>query len=108
VSTDVLSAWLDKLGYAEEPAALHVRGSHVPEAHPYALELIALLQPDGAIRAQAVFDIEGVPTVVFVSEEDGSPLSPEALDLIRKRIWNQNLASLVIGRSTFRRSFLGA
>jgi hypothetical protein len=96
VSTDVLSGWLEKLGYAEEPAALHVRGTPVPEAHPYALEINALLQPEGAIRAQAVFDVEGVPTVVFVSDEDGSALSPEALDLIRKRIWNQNLASVVI------------
>lgn len=96
MSTDVLSTWLEKLGYAEEPAALHVRGAHIPEAHPYALEINALLQPEGAIRAQAVFDVEGVPTVVFVSEEDGSALSPAALDLIRKRIWNQNLASVVI------------
>ena len=96
MSVDVLSAWLEKLGYAEEPAALHVRGAHVTEVHPYALEINTLLQPEGAIRAHAVFDVEGVPTVVFVSDEDGSSLASEALDVIRKRIWNQNLASVVI------------
>ncbi|MGE3335223.1 MAG: N-6 DNA methylase [Rhodospirillaceae bacterium] len=67
----------------------------MPETHPYALEIKALLKPDGAIRAQAVFDVEGVPTVVFVGGDD-KPLSQNALDEARKRIWNQNLATVVI------------
>ena len=87
--------WLDRLGYAAEPAVLHCRGEVVPEPHPYALEIKALLQPDGAIRAQAVFDVEGVPTVVFVGDDD-EPLSGHLLDEVRKRIWNQNLATVVI------------
>ncbi|WP_247709202.1 hypothetical protein [Ralstonia solanacearum] len=59
------------------------------------MEIGSLLKPNGAIRAQAVFDVEGVPTVVFVGDDDG-PLSPTSLDDVRKRIWNQNLATVVI------------
>ena len=87
--------WLEKLGYAAEPAVLHTRGEAIPETHPYALEVKALLKPDGAVRAQAVFEVEGVPTVVFVGD-DNQPLSSAALDDARKRIWNQNLATVVI------------
>ncbi|UWU67850.1 SAM-dependent methyltransferase [Bradyrhizobium sp. NC92] len=87
--------WLDKLGYSAESAVLHVRGARVRATHPYALEINALLRPDGAIRAQAVFDVEGVPTVVFVGDDD-KPLQPGALNDARKRIWNQNLATVVI------------
>lgn len=96
MSTDWLSQWLDKLGYNAEPGALHRAGEPVPARHPYALELQALLKPTGAIRAQAVFDVEGVPTVVFVGSSDGQPLAESDLDGLRKRIWNQNLASVVI------------
>ena len=90
-----LLTWLERLGYTAEPAILHVRGETVPETHPYALEIKALLKPDGAVRAQAVFDVEGMPTVVFVGDGD-APLSASALDEARKRIWNQNLATVVI------------
>jgi len=87
--------WLERLGYTAEPAVLHRRDEAVPENHPYALEIKSLLKPDGIIRAHAVFDVEGVPTVVFVGD-DNEPLSQHALDEARKRIWNQNLATVVI------------
>lgn len=89
-----IQEWFDKLGYSAELASLHLRGATVPDTHPYALEIKGLLKPDGAIRAQAVFDVEGVPTVVFLG--DNGPLSPSELDEARKRIWNQNLATVVI------------
>jgi hypothetical protein len=95
VISSAAKGWLEKLGYAAEPNRLHVRGGGVPETHPYALEIKALLKPDGAVRAQAIFDVEGVPTVVFVGE-DGQTLTATALDEARKRIWNQNLATVVI------------
>ncbi|MBU9210715.1 SAM-dependent methyltransferase [Burkholderia multivorans] len=94
VATASVPQWLDRLGYSADPASLHVRGAAVPAAHPYAMEINSLLKPNGAIRAQAVFDVEGVPTVVFVG--DDGPLSPTSLDDVRKRIWNQNLATVVI------------
>lgn len=90
-----VQSWLEKLGYAAEPDVLHLRGEVVPETHPYALEIKTLLKPDGAICAQAVFDVEGVPTVVFVGQ-DGAPMSSADLDKARQRIWNQNLATIVI------------
>ena len=89
------SPWLERLGYTREASALHLRGRDVPETHPYALEVRSLLRTDGQIRAQAVFDVEGVPTVVFVGDDDGS-LSPDALDILRQRVWNQNLVAVVI------------
>ena len=90
-----VQSWLEKLGYSAEPDLLHLRGDAVPDTHPYALEIKTLLKPDGAVRAQAVFDVEGVPTVVFVGQ-DGAPLSSADLDKARQRIWNQNLATIVI------------
>jgi hypothetical protein len=94
--TAALNEWLSKLGYAAESAGLHLRGQRLREGHPYALEIEALLRPDGAIRARAVFDVEGVPTVVFVAEENDATLTSAQLDALRQRIWNQNLASVII------------
>lgn len=91
-----LEDWLKDLGYAEEPAVLHRSCDDVPEGHPYAREIQSLLRPEGAIQARAVFDVEGVPTVVFIEDENGAQLSPQDLDELRQRIWNQNLASIVI------------
>ena len=88
-------SWLDRLGYTAQPGGVHLRGEAIPETHPYALEIKTLLQSDGAIRVQAVFDAEEVPTVVFVGNDD-QPLSNKALDDMRKCIWNQNLATVVI------------
>ncbi len=93
--TSATQNWLERLGYAAEPAVLHMRGEAVPETHPYALEIKTLLKPDGAVRAQAVFDVEGVPTVVFVGGDE-APMTAKALDEARQRIWNQNLATVVI------------
>lgn len=90
-----MQGWLDRLGYTAQPGVVHLRGAAVPETHPYALEIKTLLKSDGAIRAQAVFDAEGVPTVVFVGNDDQT-LSKQALDDMRKCIWNQNLATVLI------------
>lgn len=87
--------WLEQLGYASEPESLHRAGREVDGNHPYALEIRSLLSKDGVVRAKAVFDVEGVPTVVFVGG-DGHLLTPEQLDDARKRIWNQNLATVVV------------
>lgn len=95
MTAPAVQRWLERLGYADEPALLHVRGEPVPDTHPYALEIKTLLKPDGAIRALAVFDVEGVPTVVFIGADD-KLLPPRELDGVRKRIWNQNLATVVI------------
>ena len=97
MTISALQNWLERLGYAAEPAVLHRRGDERPKKFtPTRWKSRTLLKPDGAIRAQAVFEVEGVPTVVFVGGEGDTPLTGSALDEIRKRIWNQNLATVVI------------
>lgn len=91
-----VDTWLKRLGYADEPAVLHTRGQNIREGHPYVLEITNLLKPEGAIRAHAVFDVEGVPTVVFVLVDDSGAAASDNLDAIRQRIWNQNLATVII------------
>lgn len=95
MSAETVNSWLEKLGYTSEPELLHLANEAVPDAHPYGLEIRTLLNADGAIRAKAVFEVEGVPTVVFVGRDD-KPLTTAELDEARKKIWNQNLATVVI------------
>lgn len=97
MTRETLPRWLDTLGYGSTDASLHHAGQKVHERHPYAVEIDALLSPDGDIQAQAVFDVEGVPTVCFLADDDGDLLSQESrLAAIRRRIWNQNLISIVV------------
>lgn len=60
------------------------------------MEIHALLKHDGSIRARAVFDVEGVPTIVFLDGDRKGDTEKQALNEARKRIWNQNLATVVI------------
>lgn len=83
--------WLSTLGYAEREASLFRSEREVPPTHPYASELRNLLDPQGLIRAKAVFEVDGTPTVAFVEAMPG-----DALDAIRQRIWNQNLVTIVL------------
>ena len=96
MTTAAVENWLEGLGYADEPELLHRHGEAVPQRHPYALEIHALLKEDGSVRARAVFDVEGVPTIVFLDGDLQDGTSSHALDEARKRIWNQNLATIVI------------
>ena len=96
MSTARVENWLDGLGYSDQPEFLHRRGEVVSPAHPYALEIHALLQGDGSVQARAVFDVEGVPTIVFLDNDANGGVPARALDDVRKRIWNQNLATIVL------------
>ena len=92
----LVEKWLEGLGYADEPELLHRRGDTIPPTHPYALEIHTLLKHDGSVRARAVFDVEGVPTIVVLDGDIQDSTADQALDEARKRIWNQNLATIVI------------
>jgi hypothetical protein len=85
--------WLVKLGYESAAVDLHRPGEH-RMSHRYGPELDALLDPQGLIRAHAVFDVDGVPTICFL-EDDGLLQSQARLDAIREKVWNQNLVSVV-------------
>lgn len=87
--------WLQRLGYDNPALALHRAAGAAHRQHRYGPELDALLDPRGPIRAQAVFDIEGVPTVCFLND-DGLLVDADRLDAIRRQVWNQNLISLIL------------
>lgn len=95
MSVTRISEWLEGLGYSDDPASLHCTASEIPDAHPYGPEISALLHPDGVIRASAVYDVEGVPSVVFLGDRD-NPITEQELNLVRQKIWNQNLANVVL------------
>lgn len=91
-----LDKWLGAWGYSDAPGSLHVHSESVPNQHPYGTEIRSLLDPRGEIRAKAVFDVEGVPTVCFL-EGDGSSVDEQSLvRRVRERAWNQNLVSIIL------------
>ncbi|MDN7698627.1 N-6 DNA methylase [Burkholderia semiarida] len=92
-----LDPWLRALGYAEASPSLHLARDPVPQDHPYAPELRDLLNPNGEIQAQAVFDVDGVPAITFFVGGEASPLQdPAQLLQLRQRIWNQGLITVVL------------
>lgn len=93
MALDRTQRWLDVLGYTSHVDALHSANAAVPAHHGYASELRALLDPTGPIRATAVFDIHGMPTVCFI-DPAGQPGG--WVEGVRQRIWNQNLVSIVL------------
>lgn len=100
--SEPLQSWLERLGYCGEPHRLHRHEGDVPHTHGYSREIRMLLRPGGGIRAKAVFDVEGVPSVAFLASENGEPLANETLDEIRKKVWNQNLINIVVDISAER------
>ena len=87
--------WLTRLGYDSGSVNLHRATDGQNGQHRYGPELDALLDPAGSVRAHAVFDVEGVPTVCFF-QDDSLISDAQRLDDIRRRIWNQNLVSIVL------------
>ncbi|QKO20901.1 Eco57I restriction-modification methylase domain-containing protein [Rhodoferax sp. BAB1] len=87
--------WLERLGYDSGSAFLHRAADGLKGQHRYGPELDVLLDPAGPIRAHAVFDVEGVPTVCFF-HDDGLLNDAQRLNDIRRRIWNQNLVSIIL------------
>jgi hypothetical protein len=94
MQSSATQTWLQALGYTEAQEGLHVRGDKVDPAQPYAPELWELLNPQGAVRATAVFGVEGVPTVCFLEADAGD--RGTWLDEARQAIWNQNLVTVVL------------
>lgn len=88
--------WLDALGYSQSSEGLHCRGDEVASVHSYRNEIQELLDPEDAIRATAVFDVDGVPTICFIEASGQLIESTEAFDRIREKIWNQNLISVAL------------
>lgn len=85
--------WLNRLGYEDFSNALHRNAGDVQRSHPYSIEIRSLLNPEGDVRAFAVFEIDGVPAVCFV---EGDPHSKDGLSRLQSKIWNQGLISLIV------------
>lgn len=91
-----LDQWLQALGYDPASGSVHRASSRLVSRHPYAPELHDLLNPEGDIRAEVVFDVEGVPTVGFFLD-DGALLDDEQrLTDLRQKVWNQGLISVLM------------
>lgn len=95
MTTRILQRWLDVWGYSGAPEALHASVGDVPPEHAYRREIQDLLDPQGPVRAQAVFSVDGVPTVCFLTQ-DGRRDDQAAFHAIRECIWNQNLVSILL------------
>ncbi len=87
--------WLEAWGYASAPEGLHRHSVELPASYAYSNELGSSLNPKGIIRATAVYDVEGIPTVCFIEDDGQLAENSAALDRIRAKIWNQNLICVV-------------
>lgn len=91
-----IDRWLAAWGYKKSPHHLHRAGETVSPECAYKTEIEDVLDPQGPIRAQAVFDVEGVPTICFLEDAGDFPDGSDSLDRVREKIWNQNLISIVL------------
>jgi hypothetical protein len=88
--------WLEAWGYASALEGLHRHQIELPASYAYRNELEELLNPKGIIRATAVYDVEGTPTVCFIEDDGQLAENTATLNLIREKIWNQNLISVIL------------
>jgi len=95
VSKSKTNKWLDRLGYLDAERGLYSLESRVSGKHPYGSEIKELLNPDGLIRAKAVYDIDKMPSICFF-EDDGILQDETRLKNIREKIWNQNLITIFL------------
>ena len=77
-----LKAWLDVLDYSSKENQLFLEKDAVPTEHPYSIEMWEMLRTDGDICANAVFDIEGLPTVAFFEKDGKNNFPKDDLDHI--------------------------
>jgi hypothetical protein len=87
--------WLSELAYTEFPDELFRSGS-TAGARPYASEIEEMLAPDRGIGASAVFCVGELPTVCFIDAATLAGGVEQRIEQIRQRVWNQNLASVVL------------
>lgn len=93
---DKTDRWLDTLGYDGSVGVIY-RSYDKPRAdHPYAREIELMLSESGEIRASAVYEVDRVPAVCFIEAQSDAPLSPDFIAEVRRKIWNQNLVSIIL------------
>ena len=90
-----LEGWLADLAYTDFPDELF-RSGQKAGTRPYAAEIEEMLAPDRGIGASAVFCVGEQPTVCFIDATTLSQARKFRVELIRQKVWNQNLASVVL------------
>jgi hypothetical protein len=88
-------AGLESFAYTEFPRDLFLNGK-VVGARPYASEIEDILASDRGIGAAAVFCVDELPTVCLVDGGTLGTTRDRRIAEIRQRLWNQNLASVVL------------
>lgn len=94
-SSSLTKKWLDRLGYSKSGQGLHFSKNPSVNTHPYGTEINELLDPDGAIKAKVVYDVEGMPSICFIESSDIEENNVR-IKHIREKIWNQNLISIFL------------
>lgn len=90
-----IESWLSDLAYTDFPDELFRAGT-TAGARPYASEIEEMLAPERGIGASAVFCVGEIPTVCFIDADTLSDDVEGRVEQIRQKVWNQNLASVVL------------
>jgi hypothetical protein len=94
--TAALDHWLDSLGYDGSIGVVHRAADDVRADHPYAREIGLLLRQGGEVASSAVYEVDRVPAVCFLEPSSQQALDPDFVNEVRRKIWNQNLVSIVV------------
>ena len=92
-----LDDWLSELAYSDFPDDLFRVGASAG-TRPYASEIEEMLAPDRGISASAVFCVGELPTVCFIDSATLAGNAARRIELIRQKVWNQNLGVRGSGR----------
>lgn len=92
-STDL---WLEALGYDGSVGVVHRSVKQVQADHPYSREIQLMLDSAGDIVSSAVYEIDRVPAVCFIEPTAKQIIDPSFIDEVRRKIWNQNLVSILV------------
>jgi N-6 DNA Methylase len=95
-ASQITEQWLETLGYDGSLGVIHRSADEIAPYHPYAREIGLMLQRGGEVNAAAVFEVDRVPTVCFLQCMSSKPLSDEVIEEVRRKIWNQNLVSIIL------------
>jgi hypothetical protein len=90
-----LDKWFEALAYTDFPEEL-LRAGNPVGSRPYAVEIEEMLATDRGISASAVFCVERLPTICVVDATAFANDRSSRIEQIRQRVWNQNLASVVL------------
>lgn len=88
--------WLKTLGYDGSVGTIYRASQEVRADHPYAREIDLLLRQNGEIGSSAVFEVDQVPAVCFIEPTSRQLLNPDFISEVRRKIWNQNLVSILV------------